>query len=138
MPSLRIYDVFISHAWHRDEHYYRAVAMLDEAPFFSWKNLSVPEHDPVDAMAGRSIEYYLRANMRRASVLILCAGMYVSHSEWIDFEISFARRIGRPIVAIAPWGAARLPAGAAYAVETVSRSDSLVAAIRRHALAPGA
>jgi hypothetical protein len=134
MATLRNYAVFISHAWHRDEEYRRVETMLDEAANFRWRNLSVPEHDPVSADAGRSIEYYLRNHMRDACVFLLCAGMYVSHSEYIQFEIDFARRIGRPIIAIAPWNAARLPNGAQYAVETVSRSDSLVAAIRQHAL----
>jgi hypothetical protein len=112
--------------------------MLDGAAHFDWENLSVPEHEAIDADAGRTIEYHLRNFMRGASAFILCAGLYVSHSDWIDFEVAFARRIGRPIIAVSPWGAARLPAAARYAVETVSRSDSLVQAIRRYAHPEGA
>ena len=137
MAILREYSNFISHAWHRDEHYRRVVDMLNEAPAFRWRDLSVPEHNAVDPDAGRTIEYHLRNYMRLANVFLLCAGVYVSHSEWIEFEVNFARRIGRPMIAVAPWGAVRLPASAAYAVETVSRSDSLVRAIRQHALPDG-
>jgi hypothetical protein len=134
---MRTYNLFISHAWHRDEEYMRVVDMLDEAPRFDWNNLSVPEHRAIDPDADRSIEYHLRGVMRRANLFILCAGLYVSHSEMIEFEIAFARRIGRPIVAVAPWGAARLPASAVYAVTTVARGATLVQAIRQYALDDG-
>jgi hypothetical protein len=129
--------LFISHAWHRDDAYWKVEAMLNAVPHFNWSNLSVPEHAAIDPDAGETIEYHLRAFMRQACIFILCAGLYVSHSEWIEFEIDFARRIGRPIIAVAPWGAARLPAASRFAVEVVARSDTLVRAIRTHALPVG-
>jgi hypothetical protein len=39
MPSLRTYDLFISHAWSYGEDYYRIVEMLDAAPNFSAKDV---------------------------------------------------------------------------------------------------
>jgi MTH538 TIR-like domain (DUF1863) len=111
--------------------------MLNRAPQFRWEDLSVPEHAAIDPDAGRTIKYHLHRFMRDSCAFILCAGLYVSHSEWLEYEVAFARRIGLPVIAVAPWGAARLLAGASCAVERVSRSDSLVQAIRRHALPPG-
>jgi len=58
MPTLRGYKVFISHAWHRSEHYKRVVEWLNEAPNFVWTNLSVPEHNPIHD--GARLEYELR------------------------------------------------------------------------------
>jgi hypothetical protein len=46
-PSLRTNDVFISHAWTYDRDYYRRAVLLNAAPFFQWRNFSVPQHDPV-------------------------------------------------------------------------------------------
>src|SRR5215831_17171270 len=97
MPYLRTYRVFISHAWHRSADYYRVVQFLSEAPHLRWENLSVPEHD-------------LRGQMRPADVFLIVAGMYAAHSDWIDFELSFARRIGRPIIGIIRRGSERIPA----------------------------
>lgn len=42
------YNLFISHAWHRNEHYNRIVEWLDNS-IILWRNYSVPEHDPLDA-----------------------------------------------------------------------------------------
>ncbi len=43
----KTYNIFISHAWRYSEDYYRLVEMLNNAPYFKWRNYSVPQHDPV-------------------------------------------------------------------------------------------
>src|SRR5437899_2305487 len=96
MPALRKYKLFISHAWDYHEDYYRLEKFLHKAPRFRWKNLSVPEHDPI--LDTKHLEYELNKQMRSANVFLILSGMYVSHSEWLQYEIRFARRIGRPIL----------------------------------------
>ena len=100
MPALRPYKVFISHAWAHNDDYYRCETFLNEAPNFNWVNLSVPEHDPISSSEKLTAE--LHNQMRPANVFLILSGMYVSHSEWIQYEINFARRIGRPIIGIKP------------------------------------
>ena len=48
MPTLKTYDVFISHAWKYSDDYDRIVEFLNKAPNFKWRNYSVPRHDPKD------------------------------------------------------------------------------------------
>ena len=108
MPALLTYQVFISHAWRYSQDYHRVVNFLNEAPHFRWLNLSVPEHDPAPEF---QLEYDLRAQMRNADVFLTIAGMYAAHSSWIDFELSFARRIGRPDIGVRKWGGERVPPG---------------------------
>lgn len=136
MPRLRTYNVFISHVWDYSADYWRVVQFLNEAPNFDWNNLSVPEHDPVGT---ERLEYELRNQMRPADVFLIIAGMYAAHSGWIEFELGFARRIGRPIVGIRKWGGERMPrAIQSAAVEIVGwNGASVVSAIRRHALSLG-
>lgn len=135
MPYLRPYRLFISHAWNHNAEYYRLEQMLDSAPLFQWENLSVPQHDPI--LDADRLQQELRNQMRPAHAFLILAGMYVAHSDWIDFEIAFARRIGRPIIGIAPHGQERLPAAVQkYADEIVGwNTNSIVGAIRRLALA---
>src|SRR5262245_1759150 len=116
MPALRTYRLFISHAWHRGEHYTRVVNWLNEAPNLRWENLSVPEHAPLSLDA---LEYELRGQMRPADAFLILAGMYAAHSDWIEFELTFARRIGRPIIGICPWGAERMPVAVQDAATTI-------------------
>src|SRR6185436_6293870 len=109
MPSLRSYQVFISHAWNYSRDYWRIVRFLNEALFFRWNNLSVPEHNPIFGDSDEDLKFELRNQMRPADVFLIIAGMYAAHSYWIDFELQFARRIGRPIIGIYPWGSLRVP-----------------------------
>jgi hypothetical protein len=136
MPALRKYKVFISHAWHRSEHYQTLVDWFDDAPHFDWTNLSVPEHEPV---SNATLEYELRNQMRPADVFVILSGMYAAHSEVIDFELKFARMIGSPIIGVRPWGSQMIPAAIQRAAtEMVGwNSGSIVRAIRAHARASG-
>jgi hypothetical protein len=133
MARLRSYRIFISHAWEYSAEYLRVVRFLDEAPNFRWENLSVPEHDPLSM---RNLAYELRNQMRLADAFIIIAGMYVNHSDSIDFETSFARRIGRPIIALWPRGSMRMPMSIQQAAVAFVgwNGASLVRAIRQHAL----
>jgi hypothetical protein len=136
MPALRTYKLFISHSWDYSEDYWRIVQFLNEASNFNWKNLSVPEHDPVP---NERLEYELRNQMRPADAFLIIAGMYAAHREWIEFELEFARRIGRPILGIKKWGGERIPqAIQAAATDIVGwNSGSIVQAIRTYALPSG-
>lgn len=135
MPYTRPYRLFISHAWKYNDDYYRLEEMLNGAQLFRWQNLSVPKHDPI-ADADR-LAQELRNQMRPAHAFLILAGMYVAHSDWIDFEISFARRIGRPIIGIAPRGQERIPATVQKASDVIVgwNTNSIVSAIRERALA---
>lgn len=139
VPTLRLYRVFISHAWRYDSDYYRVEDFLDSTPNFDWENLSVPSHAGIRANDTDELRKRLRDQMRPAHAFVIIAGMYVAHSDWIDFEIEFARRIGRPIVGVAPRGSVQLPRTVQRAAAEVVgwTRDSIVGAIRRHALRDG-
>ncbi len=44
-----------------------------------------------------------------AQVVIIVGGMYAARSDWIDYEISEARRMNKTIIGVAPWGQERIP-----------------------------
>jgi hypothetical protein len=107
MPKLRIYSVFICHDWEYSSEYGGICALLDLAPNFLWDNLSVPEHDPLDTDS--MLAKNLRDQIQPADVMPVLAGMYTVDSEWMDWKMAFARRIGKPTIGIRPWGSERLP-----------------------------
>jgi hypothetical protein len=132
MPALRTYQVFICHDWEYSDEYYRICEMLDGAPKFSWRNRSVPEHDPLDT--NDELQKNLRDQIRPADVMLVLAGMYSARSGWMDWEMAFARRIGQSIVGIKPWGNTRIPSVVQRnASEIVGwNTDSIVGAIRNY------
>ena len=44
-----------------------------------------------------------------AQGIIILAGMYAAHSDWIQYEINEAVRLGKTIIGVRPWGQERVP-----------------------------
>ena len=55
-----MYNIFISHAWKYNSEYYNLEEMLNNAPYFTWKNYSVPQHDALDTKTDRELEEALK------------------------------------------------------------------------------
>ena len=87
----KTYNIFISHAWKYNEHYYRLENMLKNAPNFLWRNYSVPKHDPkIDPntpVGKRTLKKELEKQVKPSSCVIVIAGMYSHYREWIQEEI---------------------------------------------------
>jgi hypothetical protein len=107
MPSLRYYDLFISHAWTYGDDYYRLIKLLDGAPNFSWRNFSVPEHDPLHGGTASRLRASLREQMRRVHVVLALSGVYATHSEWMQEEFGIADEYLKPAIGLLPWGSQR-------------------------------
>lgn len=137
---MKEYRIFISHAWRYSDDYYRLVDMLNRAPYFKWKNYSVPLHDPVidpdEEVGKRKLTEELRKQIQPVHIVIVLAGMYVNYREWIQKEIDIALEYGKPILGVRPWGQERIP----QIIQEVSceivgwNTDSIVQAIRRCSL----
>lgn len=133
MPTLRTYSVFICHDWEYSEDYGRICEFLDDAANFAWRNLSVPEHDPLDT--DEMLQKNLRDQIRPADVMLVLAGMYTAWSGWMDWEMAFARRIGTAIIGIRPWGNVQVPVVVQHNADEIVgwTTASIVDAIRSHA-----
>ena len=107
MPQLYPYRIFISHAWDYNDEYYKLEKMLKEYPNFEFRNYSVPKHDAFDT--GAQLTKKLLDQMNPTQVVIILAGMYAAHSDWIQFEIDEAKRLGKAIIGVKPWGQERVP-----------------------------
>ncbi|ENX09591.1 TIR domain-containing protein [Acinetobacter variabilis] len=123
--------LFISHSWKYSEKYCRAVKFLNDDPDFEWTNSSVPEDDAFDGMTNAQLRQQLTRQIAYAQCVIILAGMYANHSDWIQYEIDEAIRMGKPIVAIRPWGAERTPVKVILAADKVVNwnSKSITSAI---------
>jgi hypothetical protein len=109
MSELKTRTLFISHAWKYDEHYTKIVEWFDNASYFSWKNCSVPSDDKLPDKTKTGLRAGLTRQINPAQGVIILAGMYSAHSDWIDYEIQEAQRMGKIIIGVAPWGQERLP-----------------------------
>lgn len=133
MPSLREYRLFISHAWDYHDDYKRMVNLLENAPNFNWSNYSVPKHDPAHGNSTSALKAQLINQMKFAKVIIVLAGVYASHSDWIQFEMDKANEWDRPVLGVRRWGSQRMSTAVRDASDEVVgwNTPSIVSAVRR-------
>ena len=58
--------------------------------------------------------------------------MYGSYSEWMNWEIETAKSMGKPVIAVIPWGQERVSKTMAGQADRIVRwnTESIVSAIR--------
>ena len=132
--SYMTFNLFISHSWSYGHQYSRLVQLLDNDPWFSYKNYSVPKTDPIDASTETKLRAAIIEQISHVHVVLLPAGVYASHSDWIKIELdiaknAFSRR--KPILAIKPYGQDRTTYLKGDADTLVNwNTSSIVSAIR--------
>jgi len=136
MPTLKNYRLLISHSWHYQDQYNTIVSWLNNASNFRWSNHSVSADEPIDANKKTELKTRLTNQISGCNAVIVVAGMYTHYSEWINYEIDEALRMGKPIIGIRPWGSERTPAKISNNATVLVNwnSSSLISAIRDHAI----
>mgnify|MGYP003886911905 CR=1 FL=1 len=126
------YKLFISHAWDHDDDYNRLVALLHDHEDFDWDNHSVPKDHPLQLQTGPKLRDGLRRKMHYCHALLVISGMYAGNRTWMQQEIDIAARYRKPIIALRPYGASKVPRAVRDAANaTVGwRGPSIVEAIR--------
>ena len=133
---MKTYNLFISHSWAYTDSYEKLVNLLDNKPYFDYRNYSVPKDDPVHTY-GTDYELYeaIKRQMSPTHVIVILAGIYATYSKWINNEIKIAQtefQTPKPILAIEPWGSERTSTVVKKAADKVVKwnTESIVSAIR--------
>ncbi len=132
-----MYNLFISHSWTYSDTYNGLTDLLDKAQYFTYKNYSVPKDDPIhNANNDRELYDAIKQQVRYASAVIILAGVYSSYSKWIDKEIEIAQSLGKPIIAVEPYGAEKTSIKVKNSADKIVKwnTDSIVSAIREIAI----
>jgi hypothetical protein len=119
------FRIFPSHGWVRDDDYLRLFEYLESTTNFFYRNVCDPDSSPEgESVAERRAR--IVGAMKEAEVLLVMAGMYAEHRQWLDFEMQAALANQVPIVLIEHFGPQEAPealkAAAAQVVGWNSRS----------------
>ena len=79
------------------------------------------------------MEDELRDQIRPVNCVIIIGGMWTNHSDWIKFEMDFAKSINKPILGVRPLDAQVMPEAVTLESDLVVswNADSIVAGIRQ-------
>ena len=132
----KTYHIFISHSWAYSDAYDKFIKLLDKDPDFSYSDYSVPKNDPIHN-AGTSKELYdaIKAQVSKASAVIIMAGVYSTYSKWINKEIEIAQTefsTPKPIIAVEPWASEKTSVKVKDAADKIVgwNSSSIINAIK--------
>lgn len=102
-PPLRL---FCSHSWdhEQDKNGLHRLISAAWAEGKVWRDLAVSRDHPLHVSGGAELKQKLAQRIELSEVLIAFAGKYSSYSDWIEFEVATARKLGRPIIAVTPRG----------------------------------
>lgn len=138
MPVLANYRLFISHSWAYGDTYDKLVSFFHEHPNFRWTDYSVPKNDPIhDAPNETALYNSIKAQISPVNCVVILAGVYSTHSKWINKEIEIAKRVyNKPVIAVEPWASERTSKIVRDNADEVVKwqGASIVAAIRRHSI----
>jgi hypothetical protein len=132
-----MYNLFISHSWNYSDAYEKLILLLNNADRFQYRNYSVPQNDPINNAPNQYLlKEAIKRQMYSTNCVLILAGVYASHSKWINIEIDLAKTgftTPKKIIAIEPWGAEKTSAIVKASADEVVKwnTQSIVDAIRR-------
>jgi hypothetical protein len=136
----KTYNLFISHSWNYTDAYEKLCNLLDAAPYFSYRNYSVPKDDPVqDANKDAELYQAIKRQISPCHIVIIMAGKYSTFSKWIKKEIKIAKEEfseEKPILAVKPWANTQVSTTVAENSDKLVgwNTNSIVSTIRELAL----
>ncbi len=98
--------VFISHGWQFDRHYWELIAWLQEEPQFS---CCVPHHVIRPDAESTNLKEELIRQIRPAQAVIILSGLYRKHRFWLDYTMTEARNMNKPIIGVCSWTKEAVP-----------------------------
>lgn len=111
MAKTPMYDIFITHAWRYHEDWSKISEMLDSLMGTSWRNFSLPWHDPAmdpnSEVGGKFIRDFLETQIIPVRGVIFLSGVYAVKSarRWLDLELEMARKHNKPVIGLPAIGA---------------------------------
>lgn len=128
-----MYNLFISHSWAYTDAYAKLMNLLRNHSSFEFRDYSVPKDDPINHCPyDWQLKVAIENQIRPASCVLILAGVYSTYSKWINIEIEIAKKLGKRIIAIEPFGAERTSRTVKDNADVIVKwnTDSIVRAIR--------
>lgn len=102
------FRIFPAHAWERDDDYLRLFEYLESTTNFFYRNVCDPDSSPPgESIAERRTR--MLAALKEAEVVLVPAGTYDAHRDWVDFTIDAAHAHDLPVIVLEHFGPQELP-----------------------------
>ena len=131
----KTYNIFISHSWDHSDDLKSLYKLLDSRNYFFYEPNEATKEEPINSENAKYIKSVLKKRIENSNIVLALAGIYASHSDWMQWEIETAKELGIPIVGIIPRGQERI-SRVVFDNSIVNvrwNTESIVQAIREYA-----
>ncbi|MHA2940213.1 TIR domain-containing protein [Vibrio sp. RC27] len=131
------YRVFISHSWDHSGDLEGLRRLLNERGYFNIEFKEVSRIEPINSSNASYVKARLKEKILNSDIVIGLAGVYASHSDWMEWELDTALANGVPVIGVIPRGQVR----SSTTVTSRSKADvrwnteSIISAIRDYSRA---
>lgn len=131
----REFKIFISHSWAHSDDLTDLRRLLNSRGYFNVEFTEASKDIPINSMNASYIKTRLKSKIQSSNVVLALAGIYVSHSDWMPWELDTAKSLGVPIIGVIPRGQERISREVCSrsVVDVRWNTESIVEAIRNHA-----
>lgn len=129
------YKIFISHSWQYTDTLEALRNLLNERGYFSATYEESTKDNPINSENKSYVKTRLARKIGDSDIILALAGVYASHSSWMEWELDKALELGIPIVGVIPRGQERISTIVSSRSDVVVRwnTESIITAIRAHA-----
>ena len=131
----KTYHIFISHSWQNSDALEGLRKLLNDRGYFNVEFEEVSKDEPINTTNAYYIKRRLAEKIGNSNVVIGLAGMYASHSDWMEWELDKAIELDIPIIGVIPRGQERISTtvSSRSIVNVRWNTESIVDAIRTYA-----
>lgn len=130
----KTYSLFISHSWDHDDVLQELKSLLNSRGYFPAEYTQIEKDCPINSERAAVIKANITKRLEQSDVVLAIAGIFASHSDWMQWEMDKAKELGLKVIGVIPRGQERI------SQEVYSRSvtdvrwnaDSIVEAIRSY------
>jgi len=129
------YKIFISHSWQYSDTLEALRNLINARGYFSATYEESTKENPINSEDESYVKRRLAQKIGNSDIILALAGVYASHSSWMQWELDKAIELGIPIVGVIPRGQEKISTivSSRSIVDVRWNTESIIAAIRAHA-----
>lgn len=129
------YKIFISHSWQYSDTLEALRNLINARGYFSATYEESTRDKPINSDDESYVKRRLSQKIGNSDVILALAGIYASHSSWMQWELDKAIELDIPIIGVIPRGQDRISTivSSRSVVDIKWNTESIVSAIRAHA-----
>lgn len=130
----KTYSLFISHSWDHNDILQNLKSLLNSRGYFPAEYTQIEKDCPINSEQARVVKANITKRLEQSDVVLAIAGIFASHSEWMQWEMDKAKELGLKVIGVVPRGQERISQEVykRSIVDVRWNADSIVDAIRAY------